>query len=629
MNIIRPDPTNITGNVAKIREFFQRNSAKAWHERATTAQERVQKLESIVYGHPMVGKGSRQAISNQKRQPVNTSLAPPITNQASTDEHGALAPIFAKNEFDPYTYYYGVPAYRAVIDIILRETVRNGAKIVPYFTYECGRCGFRYNGKATKNRSTTCDICGSEDIHEPDWSQRKLVQEWFDGHWNENRDKFMDMILLLNYHLQNHNNTYLLVEREYHFDRNGRLKRREMPPPPDDTTGYPEQKGPSADMLSPEQRWPGSIIKSAHVPIAATVKLIKNQEGKLGYTTEGNRRYVCTVREHRNETILMPPDTTEAPSCPHCGRETIPAWAVINHWWASGPTNRIVVGSGEIVPKNGRYGKARDYGFPVALTLRFKLETIHASDEFLLERLGNKYPPDEWLVMPAASNKEIDDMLKSIDEQQDKDGTNPILLRKPPGADDIQVINHNADIKDLDIAELMNHHRETIHAAYGIRPIQARSQEKGTAAHDQAESNKSIYRTQSDLQDITDEFWLMLGVTDWHVIFNPVERTDVIREAQAFGVDIDNAIKIANHLGIDYELGPDDKFRFDRTPEEPQLGTGGQQGNTETTGAVQKDGFTDNEGMAQAKNPSDVGGDGEGSLGSGEGTSPDGRGDHG
>ena len=41
---------------------------------------------------------------------------------------------------------------------------------------------------------------------------------------------------------------------------------------------------------------------------------------------------------------------------------------------------------------------------------------------------------------------------------------------------------------------------------------------------------KSIQSDHEHIQMMLDEFWLQVGVTDWHVVFNPPEVTDKMRD---------------------------------------------------------------------------------------------------
>lgn len=593
--------------LSKILDRVKPKDANTWRERYLNATRQAERLKRGI----LESNGMLYTIRNERGDEPKRKLAlrksvedlsPPVEAYATIGENGTLIPLFGSLDLLAYVYYREIPAYRSVVDLICRETTRNGIHIEPWFHSECNRCGNKSMRRVQDpNKPGKCDTCGSTDTKPPDWKQRKILQEWLDKKsWNNSNETIRDIIGNMNYHLQNTDNTYMLLSRRYEYAG----------------TEYIE-----------------SEIKSVHVPPSPSVRLIANSNGKISYTDTGKMRFVCTKYDHRQRTIVADPRIV--PLCPECGTRTKPAAAEIRSKWGTSNTNFVIVAVDEIIIKNGRYQRARPYGYPQILTLRRILDGIHGTDEYFAERMTSRFPPDSWTIIKGDNRDEVRESLDFMAEMRKSDPSYPnVFIASSTMADDaIKVINFNSDIKDLDIERLRTVSRELIHASFGIRPIQARSQEKSTAPLDQAESNKSVQDTQFHLQEAFDEFCLMLGVTDWHFVFNPVERADKIREAHAFGARIDNAIKMTNNLAFGYELGPDDEFVFTQKPVEqmtglaaPRTGTGAStNADLNTSTPVGED--TKFEGQQEVRRPSDIGGTGDGSVGSGEGTSLDGRGD--
>ena len=237
--------------------------------------------------------------------------------------------------------------------------------------------------------------------------------------------------------------------------------------------------------------------------------------------------------------------------------------------------------------------------------------------------MTHKFPNSAILTMQSDSQDEVDKSIASMSKQRVDFPDVPAGLRLPLSSDPnaAKILDPNESIKDIDIEMLIQGKREILNAQLGARPIGSRSKEKSTVQYDVAEYTKSIQSDHEHIQMMLDEFWIQVGVTDWHVVFNPPEVTDKMRIAQTKKQNIENAILMKKNMGHDVKLNSEgDDFIWSHEQvhdvsmerDDPQI-------------SDKNENFDGVEGESEMPKSSDPGGAGEGTVGSGDYTSPDER----
>ncbi|MYA87231.1 MAG: hypothetical protein F4X97_02040 [Boseongicola sp. SB0662_bin_57] len=538
----------------------------------------------------------------EQRNEETETLSPPLKDEyGGSSALGQILPQYGDLRVI-YHLYDTTPELRGVVDQKCRELCRNGITISPYHYYQCTNCGLKYNSPTHDGViPDKCDLCGSDKIIPAKWEQRRILQKWYDEPWDTNGNKIKRVCRMMDHHLQISDTTYLIVDKLYDHN-NGKITYEK--------------------------------VERAYVPHADTVHMLGNSRGEFGKMDPTGTLWVCINKSHRDNVIRSTKHTIDdktGPICERCNRPTILAWAVVRNTWGMGRHYYTVLGRGEIIPGPGRYKQFGPYGLPTTITLSSIVDALRGANQYLAERMNSNYPQSGILVVQSDSQTELETCMTSMQNQRVNNPKAPPGLRVPTTAgsakDAVNLLDTNESVNDIDISTLQEGRREVINAQHGTRPIQARSKEKSTVQFDVAESNKSVQGDQEHIQDILDKFCIELGVTDFHFVFNPVEKTDELRALQTSIASTDHAIKMSNNLGFDYKINSEGTgFIFSKEPViktfEPAKQGSGSEVNSNVGSGLQMDGL---EGEPEPRVPSDDGGVGDGVVGAGNNTSPDRR----
>ena len=88
-----------------------------------------------------VDKGGKTATDRM------VSNRPPLSYPLMTTGSGSKIPMLPYPRSYAHNLAVTVDALRIPIDVLNRETIRNGFEILPYYRYECQRCGKEYHNK--------------------------------------------------------------------------------------------------------------------------------------------------------------------------------------------------------------------------------------------------------------------------------------------------------------------------------------------------------------------------------------------------------------------------------------------------------------------------------------------------
>lgn len=545
---------------------------------------------------------------NASRDRTDAPMKPPIDTLLASTGAGAKIPLFPFPRNFLYMMARNVDALRIPIDVINRETIRNGFEIVPEWEYRCGRCGMEYQSKpidetqpdnTPQDRSdqpVKCDVCGNTSLSQPKPRNRKRISPLLVKAWNNNGQHIKDVISELERDLDIADDAYLLLLKEYVIE-DGRIVSSEVS---------------EMQTIPPPQ-----------------IFLISDYNGRLGFDERGRQAFLCP--RHRQSPIFVDEDDelierdpeTGNPFCPECGCETLLAICETNSMYTSNipSSQRMYFAKGEVIFSTGKYWRSKVYGYSPIYTVWSKVMALGMMDEYIRTYFDKQRPPKGLLVIGSRNYETLQKAFDKIktDTKRDPYGLHPLMVENERGGRNmVQYVDLTGNLRDLEFTQIRDEFRRSIGAMYGVLPLFTGDLPQGWNQEglEMAVTNRAVDETQNFLKETyLKPLCQLMGVQDWVIQLKTGEETDELRDEQFRAQKIQNATMM-NALGYKHHLDGDGDFVFSSYPgeqEEPD-----SQLDTNSTSEEQ---MTNAEGEPAASRPSDPGGKMDGHPASGPDTS--------
>lgn len=410
--------------------------------------------------------------------------------------------------------------YRTIKYAIQRELFRNGAEWKPNFVSKCSSCSKEYKSKIGE-----CS-CGGKTF-EPDEKQRERFEK-FIKKANGNGHSLLEVYEQCEPDLEVLDNAYILAIKKYSFNDRGEI------------VG-------------------GEVIEIIRADPLYMRKIIDRQ-GRMGYDfNTSNLVLVCPV--HRSY-----PQSSEI--CSECGKKTYPA-----HFRTWNVDSQAYYVAGECIHLT-KYTKTLFYGFPPAITILPKVQTLMAMDE-LMKRYyyGQKMPKG----LAAVSTNNVASMEKEWEvfldrAKKDPYGIYPMFIPNDgKGSSElVKYIDFARSCEEMQYIETRTELKQTIGAFFGVMPIFQGDLSTSAGLNNEGltitVTTRAIESGQKVFNEVATPFLLrQFGVEDWNYVIKPPEERDQIAELQREAQEIANA-QAMQSLGFNIERTPDGKFKYSDKP---------------------------------------------------------------
>ena len=296
----------------------------------------------------------------------------------------------------------------------------------------------------------------------------------------------------------------------------------------------------------------GSNTEEMIVAEPSVMAIIADREGRLGYNMDGQMMYVSmsdrsvAINESQAEKQgfrdkdgikLQPTYYKSINSTGESGKETYYIPGEVLHLSAHSPTMT--------------YGKS-----PIG-AIWMKMVTLIEQDRFLLLNYQKGRPPRGILSFQTsnfAGTKASWEHLKE-EARTDPHAINPILLEGKDGGSGVTWTNLMEPLADMEFVESRNEFRRSIGATFGVMPLFSGDLSQSGGLNNEGLQINVTSQAVQDKQELYNEKalpWILekFGVTDYSIILEEPEEKDAMIEAQLFGVEIDNAVKMSG-MGFD------------------------------------------------------------------------------
>lgn len=547
---------------------------------------------------------------------------PSLTNVMMDTPTGGKLPLWRITPLRMYEMSENIAELRTIHEAIQREMFRNGLEVRPKYKYRCDICLKQFKNKPTikyvpmeqMGKSKTkddemlkCDECENEDpkkFSKPKPEGRVILQTLLDRPVNNNDQTLKTLGRQYERHLDIMDQGYSLFLKDYII---GELKT------PDPETGATKEI----------KSWKFSELMSLS-PIQTA--FIANNDGRLGYDSQNNPKWICPNYLHRDKIL-------EKPVCDKCGCKALNAIIEINSVPFGYPVTDAKLmwyARGEVIFTAGKYYPDMLYGnSPINAIWRKAMSLFH-QDEYVWKYFDKDRPPKSILGI-ASRNYETAQSFMDKQKQgarADPFMPRPILVNTDNISQAMQYIDLTPNFKELELTELRSELRQIIGAIYGLQPINSGEQGGGGLGDGSLQltlSNRTIKTMQRFLnENYFHKVSIMMEVYDWEIVLVDSEEIDKLRDEQIRGVQIENASKMYQ-MGFDVWTDGDNNLQFSQypNPERQQqmngMGSNVKQGNLDKTKKTtpKSEQSTNFDGEPLNNSPSDVGGAGEGSPSSG------------
>jgi len=317
-------------------------------------------------------------LSNLNKEYTETTSRPAIMQPYMATDTGAKLPIFPFPLIMIYELSDNIDALRIPIETLNREIFKNGWEVTEKFKYKCTNCGKEFdlkpvagendddapgegNNKPEDKPATTplepegaekkadspsvvrqgtsaqkkkkeqvqCDSCGSKDLIRPVPENRRILENLYKRHVNNNDQSITQVMRMIERDLEVADNAYLLILKNYWID-----------------------------PVTREIDHQHTEIKEILRVDPPQVAMIADSDGRIGYDDKRIPVFICPKFEHRDKRLTKP-------TCPKCGTKAIKAVVEVSSVYSIGipQPKRVIYGEGEVLWKAGKYKPGLIYGF--------------------------------------------------------------------------------------------------------------------------------------------------------------------------------------------------------------------------------------------------------------------------
>ncbi|MDD5323666.1 MAG: hypothetical protein PHD43_24315, partial [Methylococcales bacterium] len=421
-----------------------------------------------------------------------------------------------------YDYAYFSDTYRTIINVLERETFRNGGKWKPRFVRKCLKCGTEFETEMDE-----CEFCGGT-TRAPNPMQKKSFEPFLKSA-NANGQSFLDVLSSMDpdYHILD--NGYIMFLKKYYYNDDG-------------------------EIVSAK---PVELLRGDPLYL----RMIIDRKGRPGYDYYSEQRMlVCP--EHRTRTQV-------GYKCGElgCGKRLYPAY------FKTEGEKTIFYLAGEVFHTT-RYTKTIFYGFPMALTVIGKIKTLLSMDNFVWQYYSGQKSP-KGILLVRTSN--INSMNKVWDDFLTKAAANPhsvypLFVPSTAAPDTNKLFEYLDFMRSLEEMQYMEARTEMINrcgAPFGVSPIFQNDVSASGGLNNEGMqvtvSSRALEANQSVHNKVSRWVLDQIGVTDWDWILAPVEERDEMAELQKEALKIANASAMQS-MGFDVSHKPDGTFKFSGKP---------------------------------------------------------------
>lgn len=558
------------------------------------------------------------ADSNYEYDWGRPSLGEPYFSTSS----GSKLPLWSISPFRMFDMAKNVGDLRLVHEIIQREVFRNGITIRQKYKYKCLDCLKEFketptakfiplgqpNTKEKRDKMLECDSCGNTEesrFKTPEPKNRVILQTLLDDPINNNGQTLVLEARQIERDLDIIDYACTIATNIYKF---GELKE------PDPKTGA---------------RYEAVLEKIDELIRVhpATLTPIANSEGRLGVLPSGKPAWICPRYVHREKYL-------DKPVCDQCGLKAFTAHMETNaipYGFPGDAPKQLKYASHEVVYIPGKYSPGLLTGESVLNSIWKKVMSLFYQDEYMYKYFDKDRPPKSLLVFGSRNAQSVDKFMETQRQgaRADPYMPSPVLLKTDDIGKSLQFIDLTPNFKELELKDFRAELRQIIISIYGLEPIMIGDLGTSGISNSQIQVtivNRSIKWHQKFLNDNHFKpIARMFGVEDWEIILNDSEVIDGLRELEIKGKEISNATAMYQ-MGFDVYTNGDGEIVTSQfpNPERQQMmegmGSDVRRGRTDRTKTSERssENATQLDGEPKQNRPSDEGGEGDGSISSGD-----------
>lgn len=548
---------------------------------------------------------------------------PSLTNVYMDTPTGGKQPLWRITPLRLYEMAENVAELRMMHEAIQREMFRNGLKVMPRYKYRCDVCLKHFKNKPTikyvpldqqgktkdriSDEGLKCDECENDDpkkFSKPKPEGRVVLQTLLDKSVNNNEQNLKTLGRQYERHLDIIDQGYSLFLKDYKI---GELES------PDPETGATKEV----------KEWKLAEIIVLH-PIQCA--LIANNDGRLGYDSQNNPKWICPNYLHRDKIL-------SEPVCDKCGCKAITAALEINsvpYGYPVTDAKLMWYAKDELIWTSGKYYPDLLYGNSPINAIWKKVMSLFHQDEYIWKYFDKERPPKSLL---GIASRNYETAQSFMDKQKQGARTDPfmprpILVNTDNIHNSMEIFDLTPNFKELELVELRKELRQIIGAMYGLQPVGSGEQGGGGLGDGSLQltlQNRTIKTYQRFLNEgFYDKVAQMMGIDDWVIALVDSEEIDKLRDEQIKGAQITNA-SMMFAMGFDVYTDGDNNLVYSQypNPERQQqmngMGSNMKEGNVDKQKKPKpkSEQSTQFDGEPLNNSPSDVGGAGEGSPTSG------------
>ena len=545
------------------------------------------------------------------------SLGEPYFSTSS----GSKLPLWTISPFRIFDMAKNAGDLRLVHEVIQREVFRNGITIRQKYKYKCLDCLKEFeetptsqfiplnqpSTRAKRDKMLECDACGNNDgsrFAKPDPKNRVILQTLLDKPINNNGQTLVLESRQIERDLDIIDYACTVVTNVYKY---GELKE------PDPDTGALYE----------------AVIDKVDELIRihpATVTPIANSEGRLGVLPSGSPAWICPRYVHRDKFLTKP-------VCDVCGTKAFTAHMETNaipYGFPGDAPKRMRYADHEVVYIPGKYSPGLITGDSILNSIWKKVMSLFYQDEYMYKYFDKDRPPKSLLVFGSRNQQSVEKFMETQRQgaRSDPYMPSPVLLRTDDISKSLQFIDLTPNFKELELTVFRSELRQVITSLYGLEPIMIgdMGNTRGATAQVQVTIvNRTIKWHQRFLnENHFKPIARIFGVKDWEIVLNDSEIIDELRELEIKGKAIGNAVAMYQ-MGFDIYTNGDGELVTSQfpNPERQQamegMGSDVRRGRTDRTKGTERssENATNFDGESKQSRPSDIGGEGDGSLSSG------------
>ena len=547
---------------------------------------------------------------------------PSLTQVYMDTPTGGKQPLWRLTPLRCYEMADNVGELRSIYESIQREMFRNGIKVRPKFKYRCDVCLKQFKNKPTvkyipmdqigksktrENEELQCDECGNDDskkFSKPDPKGRVVLKTLVNKKVNNNEQTIVTLARMYERHLDIIDQGYCLFLKDY------KIRQLEKPDP---ETG--------ATAIADDWDFSEMIVLN---PIQCV--LIANNDGRLGYKSDGQPAWICPRYNHREKL-------QEKPHCSECGTKCLNAILEINsvpYGYPVTDAKLMWYAKDEVIFTAGKFYPDILYGNSPINAIWKKAMSLYHQDEYVWKYFDKDRPPKSIL---AIASRNYESAQAFMDKQRqgaraDPFMPRPILVNAENANQAVQFIDLTPNFQELQLTEMRSELRQIMLAIYGLQPINSGEQGGGGLGDGSLQltlANRTIKTYQRFLNyEFFGKVAQMYSINDWEIYLVDSEEIDKLRDEQIKGAQIENASKMYS-MGFDVYTDGDDNLVYSQypNPERQQqmngMGSNVKQGKTDKVKSTKpkSEQSTQFDGEPLNNSPSDVGGAGDGAPTSG------------